>query len=146
MSSISQLEWKVNEMNSHEMKKAIMAMFEAFEKDFRNPEKILEQVAEDGEFWVAGNTPYSGTTTRGQKLKQLEGLKDVTDHGERLTATGWTIEGNRAAVEAVSYMKMKNGKEYRNEYHFLFEFRGNKITKVKEYMDTAYMLDTLCRP
>ena len=72
MFSVSQLEWKVNEMNSDEMKKAIVAMFEAFEKDFRNPEKILEQVAEDGEFWVAGNTPYSGTTTRGQKLKQLK--------------------------------------------------------------------------
>ena len=133
-------------MNSHDMKKTINAMFEAFEKDFRDPEKILEHVAEDGEFWVPGTTPYSGTTTRAEKAKQLERLKDVTDHGERLTATGWTIENNRAAVEAVSYMKMKNGKEYRNVYHFLFEFRGDKIIKMKEYMDTAYMMETLCSP
>ena len=51
-------------MNSHDMKKTINAMFEAFEKDFRDPEKMLEHVAEDAEFWVAGTTPYSRTTTR----------------------------------------------------------------------------------
>jgi hypothetical protein len=47
-------------------------------------------------------------------------------------------------VEAESYGKMKNGKTYQNQYHFLFIVRDGKIQQVKEYLDTMHAADVLC--
>ena len=39
---------------------------------------------------------------------------------QRLILTGITAEGDRVAIEAQGYAKLKNGKTYENLYHFLF--------------------------
>ena len=59
-------------------------------------------------------------------------------------AKGLTAEGDRVAVEAESYAKMKNGKTYQNTYHFLFIVRDGKIQSVKEYLDTIHANAVLC--
>ena len=64
--------------------------------------------------------------------------------GQRVTPTGITAEGDRVAVEAESYAKMKNGKTYQNTYHFLFIVKSGKIEAVKEYLDTIHAQDVLC--
>ena len=37
-----------------------------------------------------------------------------------------------------------SGQTYSNEYHFLFEFSGGKLRRLKEYMDTERVTDVLC--
>ena len=52
----------------------------------------------------------------------------------------------RVAVEAKSSADLKNGRKYRNEYHFLLECRDGKIASVKEYLDTQHAKEILVDP
>jgi len=61
-----------------------------------------------------------------------------------LRIKGVTAEGERVALEAESFAKMKNGKTYQNRYHFLCEVRGGKIQTVREYLDTMHANEVLC--
>lgn len=67
----------------------------------------------------------------------LEGLQA----GLRMTVTSAIAEGDKVAVEAVSAGDLKNGRRYRQEYHFLVEFRDGKISAVREYLDTQHAHD-----
>ena len=67
-------------------------------------------------------------------LKQLEG-------GLQLTVTGMVAEGDRIALEAESSGDLKNGRRYRQQYHFRMEFRDGKISAVREYLDTQHAHD-----
>lgn len=52
--------------------------------------------------------------------------------------TGMVAEGDRVAVEVVSEGDLTNGRQYRQEYHMLLEFREGKISAVREYLDTQH--------
>jgi ketosteroid isomerase-like protein len=72
----------------------------------------------------------------------LGGVTSVYENGAlEITPTSAIAQGDKVAVEATSYAKLKNGKVYQNAYHFLFEFRDGKILSVKEYMDTQHAYD-----
>ena len=101
-------------------------------------------LADSATWWVAGSFPLSGTKTKAQFGELMGGLGAKIDGGLRLTPLGITAEGDRVAVEAESYGKMKNGKTYQNQYHFLFQVRDGKIQAVKEYLDTIHGNDVLC--
>lgn len=58
--------------------------------------------------------------------------------GIRLVVHGVTAEGDRVAVEAESFGTLTTGAYYNNLYHYLLEFRGGKICKVKEYFDSKH--------
>ena len=45
--------------------------------------------------------------------------------------------GRRVALEVTSSGDLKNGRLYRQEYHFIMEFRDGKICAVREYLDTS---------
>lgn len=53
-------------------------------------------------------------------------------------------EGERVAVEAESIGDHASGQIYNNLYHFMFEFRGGQLLRLKEYMDTERVTDVLC--
>ncbi|WP_439621378.1 nuclear transport factor 2 family protein [Hyphomonas sp.] len=55
--------------------------------------------------------------------------------------TGLTQEGDRVAVEATSAGALRNGKSYRNQYHFLFVLESGVIKHIREYHDTAHAAD-----
>jgi ketosteroid isomerase-like protein len=55
-----------------------------------------------------------------------------------MTVKGMVAEGDRVAVEAESHGELANGRVYRQSYHFLFEFRGGRISAVREYLDTQH--------
>jgi ketosteroid isomerase-like protein len=64
----------------------------------------------------------------------LEGLTA----GLSMTVLCAIAEGDRVALEVVSSGDLKNGRLYRQEYHFLMEFRDGKISAVREYLDTQH--------
>ena len=66
----------------------------------------------------------------------IDTVKQAIPGGMKLTPTGWTAEGDRVALEMESYGEMSNGKVYNNHYHFLVTLSANKITALREYMDT----------
>jgi ketosteroid isomerase-like protein len=57
-------------------------------------------------------------------LSQLDG-------GLRMTVLGTVVEGDRVAAEVESSGDLHNGRQYRQQYHFLFEFHDGKIARVR---------------
>lgn len=103
-------------------------------------DEMLSRITDDVEWWVSG-LPAPGLITK-QKFRQMIALVCTSaDDAMKLVPTGWTIEGDRVAVEAYSVMRLKNGKTYNNHYHFLFELRDGKIAKFHEHSDTAHVRD-----
>jgi hypothetical protein len=64
--------------------------------------------------------------------------KLYTNRALRIVPLSMIAEGDRVAVEAESFAELTNGKVYNNRYHFFFELADGKVTKVREYMDTAH--------
>jgi hypothetical protein len=68
-------------------------------------------------------------------------MLDVLAAGLRMTVISSLAEGDRVALEVTSSGDLKNGRLYRQEYHFLMEFREGKICAVREYLDTHHAHD-----
>ena len=101
-------------------------------------DEILAMLTDDVDWWIAG-MPNSGKISKSEFRTALTFLAEVTDGPLIIEPTAWTIQEDRIAVEAVSTMKLKSGREYRNQYHFLFGLRGDKISVYHEYHDTAHV-------
>jgi ketosteroid isomerase-like protein len=105
---------------------------------------IAAAYAEDGYLKTMGGTLISGIFSRAQILGAAGQIFAVFPHGLTFSIDAMTAEGERVAVEAHSQGRHVSGKQYSNEYHFLFQFRGGKLAVLKEYMDTERVTDILC--
>ena len=86
-----------------------------------------------------GGLPLSGQMNKDGIENLMTSVKGSFTNGMKLTATGWTAEGNRVAVEVESYGEKTDGKIYNNLYHFLFEVVEGQIVMIREYMDTLHV-------
>ena len=129
-------------MGIEENKRTILGFFENLSAG--NGEAVLGALADSATWWIQGNFPLSGTKSKKEFAAVVAELGSKIDGGLRVTPKGITAEGDRVAVEAESYAKMKNGKTYQNTYHFLFTVRDGKIQSVKEYLDTIHANEVLC--
>lgn len=129
-------------MSAEDDKKLVLGFFESMNSG--NGAAVMNALADSATWWVAGNFPLSGTKTKAQFGDLVGQLGSKIDGALRLTPIACTAEGDRVAVEAESYARMKNGKTYQNQYHFLFVVRNGKIQQVKEYLDTMHANDVLC--
>jgi len=50
-------------------------------------------------------------------------------------------EGDRVAAETTARGMLRNGNHYENHYVFIAQVDGDKVTFLREYMDTAYAHD-----
>jgi len=50
---------------------------------------------------------------------------------------------DKVVLHLVSDGKTTSGKTYNNEYVFTFQFEGDKIVSVKEFLDSKYVIDVL---
>jgi ketosteroid isomerase-like protein len=130
-------------MNIEDNKRVIADFFDNINTG--NDAAFMGALADDATWWVQGNFQFSGTTSKNELGALLTELSAKVDGLMRLTPSGMTAEGDRVAVEAVSYAKMKNGKTYQCTYHFLFIVRDGKIQSAKEYLDTMHANDILCK-
>lgn len=129
--------------NNSELNKAIVTQFfDALNRG--DVDFIVDTYAADGCVQTMGNTLISGVFSREQIAASAGGIFDVFPEGLKFTALSMVGEGDKVAVEATSEGKHISGKTYTNEYHFLFEFRGGKLLRLKEYMDTERVTDVLC--
>jgi ketosteroid isomerase-like protein len=71
-------------------------------------------------------------------LSQLEA-------GLKMTVLGSIAEGESVAVEVESSGDLKNGRRYRQQYHFLLAFRDDRISAVREYLDTQHGFEVWMR-
>lgn len=73
-------------------------------------------------------------------------MLDGLSSGLRMTVVSSVGEGDTVALEVTSSGDLKNGRQYRQEYHFVFEFRSGRIRAVREYLDTQHAHDVWIAP
>lgn len=109
-------------------------------------EQAMALLADDATWWVIG-TPgrlkVSGTKTRAQIERLLQIMVRLAPAGLQMKVKGITAEGTRVALEIEGEGDFANGRHYHNLYHFLIEVRDGRVLRVREYMDTLHVADTL---
>jgi ketosteroid isomerase-like protein len=93
----------------------------------------MDILAQDAVWWVPGRPEMP----LAQFIPGFEGFKQALNGEGRMEIRGITAEPDRFAIEAESFFPLKDGRTYNNTYHFLVEFRDDRVIRVKEYCDTA---------
>jgi len=111
---------------------------------------VLDLMTDDATWRVPGKpelSPVAGIYNK-DRLKRLFGrmLAQLDKGGLQMTVLGLLAEGNDVAVEVESQGDLRNGRKYRQQYHFLITFRDGKIASVREYLDTHHAFDVWIRP
>jgi ketosteroid isomerase-like protein len=111
-------------------------------------EGVLSLMTDDVTWRVPGKPELSraaGTYDKNRLRRLFNRMLAELEGGLQMTVTGSVAEGDRVAVEVESTGDLRNGRRYRQQYHFLIEFRDGKITAVREYLDTHHAFDVWMR-
>src|SRR6516162_1542149 len=97
----------------------------------------LANMSDQVSWLIPGNVPNGS----GEKDKKTENRKFVAGIGKafpqglRTEITKTHAAGDAVIVELTNRGKAFNGKDYENEYCFVFELEGGKIRRIREYVD-----------
>jgi len=108
----------------------------------------LALMTDDATWRIPGKkelTPTAGVYTKERIGRLFRRMVDNLTGGLRMTVVSSIAEGDRVALEVTSSGDRKDGRLYRQEYHFLMEFRDGKISAVREYLDTQHAHDVWIR-
>ena len=112
-------------------------------------EGALALMTDDATWLIPGKPermPTAGVYSRERIRKLFYTMLKQLESGLELTVNNMVAEGDRIALEAESRGELKNGRRYRQQYHFLIEFRDGKICAVREYLDTQHAHDVWLAP
>jgi ketosteroid isomerase-like protein len=130
-----------------ELHKQIVAEFFA-QASAGNLEGVMALLTDDASWRLAGKpelSPTAGTYDKPRIRRLLERMRSQLKEPLKMTVVGCTAEGDRAAVEVVSSGDLRNGREYRQEYHFVMIFRDGRIAVIREYFDTQHAYEVWIR-
>ena len=116
-----------------ENKKIVDQYFEAQASGDLN--KGLALLAEDSTWSVPGEWEMSGTFTKAQMAKMIEGLNQF-EGGLNFKHDSVTAEDDRVAVYTRVTGTLKDGRIYNNTIFFLFKIANGKIQEVTEVVDS----------
>ena len=127
-------------MSGENTKKLIRQFFDSFgSNDVSAALSVLNDAVIFRGMCGEGALPVSSELDK-QGIAGLMGfVADTLVGGLKITYKGWTIDGERVAVEMESYGKKADGTVYNNHYHFLVIVSGGKITELREYSDTYHV-------
>ncbi len=134
-------------MRTAENKAIAVRFFECFSAS--DIEGALGTMTEDATWWIPGKkerTPSAGLYPKDKIGRLFHRMVDALEGGLTMTVVSCIGEGDRVAVEVVSAGDLKNGRQYRQEYHMLLAFRDGKIQSVREYLDTQHANDVWATP
>jgi len=107
-------------------------------------DQAIACLSDDVVWWVQGDWPGSGAHNGKDSMRNLlAALKAGIAGNIQFTPGHLTAEDDRVALEMTSSAVLKNGKHYNNTYHFLMTVKDGKICRVKEYLDTKRLIDTM---
>ncbi len=105
-------------------------------------EGVMATMTDDATFWIAGkaqaNAP-SGTLTKPQIKALFLAMLARLKSGLKMTVKSTVAQGDKVALEVVSYGELKDGNIYDQQYHAVMEMRGGKIASIREYLDTQHV-------
>jgi ketosteroid isomerase-like protein len=110
---------------------------------------VLAMMADDVTWRLPGRRallPIAGEYTKERLKRMFDGmLAQLDERGLQMRVVGLVAEGDDVAAEVESIGDLRNGRQYRQQYHFLIRFRDGKIVNVREYLDTHHAFDVWIR-
>jgi ketosteroid isomerase-like protein len=106
-------------------------------------ERLLSLMTPDGRVHTVGTSVLSADRGLDALVELVSQLKQFTVDGLHFQFSHFTEEDDRVAVEFTGSAELVNGTRYDNTYHLLFHFRDGKVARVKEYLDTQLVNDTV---
>ena len=134
-------------MSAEVNRKLSHALFQRFSAS--DIDGVMQLLADDMVWRVPGKPDLNraaGDYDKAKLRKLFDRMLSQLPRGLQMTVTGTVAEGDRVAVEVESSGDLRNGRQYRQQYHFLLTFRDGKIASVREYLDTQHAHDVWLRP
>jgi ketosteroid isomerase-like protein len=78
------------------------------------------------------------TFSRAAYDAMVDSSGDLFPQGITMNFTDAAADGDRVFLEANGHGPLADGRIYANHYVFTFRFRGDLISEIAEYLDTAY--------
>jgi uncharacterized protein len=110
---------------------------------------VLSLMTDDVVWRIPGKpelSPAAGDYGKERLGRLFNRMLSQLETGLQMTVLGSVAEGDSVAVEVESSGDLKNGRRYRQQYHFLIAFRDGRISAVREYLDTQHAFDVWMRP
>jgi ketosteroid isomerase-like protein len=98
------------------------------------------------EFGKPERMATAGEYSRERIARLFRRMVGQLERGLRMTVRGIIAEGDGVAVEVESEGDLKNGRRYRQRYHFAIELAEGRIRSVREYLDTQHAYDVWLAP
>jgi len=123
-------------MDNEQKKTRVTDTWNAFVKG--DMKQAFANMSDNVSWLVPGNTPNVSGLKRGKDeiLKFMSGIGQVFPEGLKAEIRTTFCDGDTVIVELTNRGKVSNGKNYENEYCFIFELEGDKIRRIREYVDT----------
>jgi ketosteroid isomerase-like protein len=110
-----------------------------------NVEAAAANMSDEVSWMIAGSLPgVSGVKKGKAAVKEfIGGIRKAFPQGLNSQISKVHSAGDTVIVELTNTGKAFNGRDYRNEYCFLFEIEGGKIRRVREYVDMLTVKEAL---
>ena len=132
-------------MHAAENKQLLQDIFAATARGDSRP--LVENMAEDFRWIIAGNGKWSRTYDRAAVLNELfPALRAGIEGRIKMIPQRVIADGDYVVVEARGDNVTRAGAPYNNSYCFVFRLAGGKLAEVTEYMDTELVTAALGTP
>jgi uncharacterized protein len=135
------------QMNICENKALAFQFFERFTAG--DIQGALDTMADDATWWIPGKperSPSAGLYSKERIGRLFNRMVAALESGLTMTVVSSVGEGDCVALEVESSGDLRNGRQYRQEYHMLLSFKDGKIASVREYLDTQHANDVWSAP
>jgi len=109
-------------------------------------ETMAKLSTDDMTWWIMPGNKFSGTHAKRDYFENIPHLLDDATGPLKLEYDETTGEEDRLALVARGDMPMKDGRHYRNNYHFLIHFRDGKVASGKEFTDSLHVNEIFGTP
>jgi hypothetical protein len=110
-----------------------------------NVDAALANMSDQVSWLIPGDVPNISGFKRGKDevRKFVAGIGQAFPQGLQTEIRQTHVAGDTVVVELTNRGKAFNGKDYENEYCFVFELEGGKIRRIREYVDMHKVVQTL---
>ena len=126
-------------MSSQENKRRAIELFDRFTAS--DIPSVLGMMTDDATWLIPGKpelSPSAGLYDKRKIGKLFNIMLGRLKSGLKMKVKSAIAEGDKVAIEVESEGDLTNGNLYRQNYHFLIEFRDGRISAVREYLDTQH--------
>ena len=104
---------------------------------------FMDRLAEDVQWTFFGKHRFAGTMVGKEEIlnKLFTPLSGQLVDGLQLTINTVVGEGDKVVIEATGKSDVIGGGTYNNIYCYVVTVRNNKITEMREYLDTELVSD-----